>query len=368
MINKLDVFYHDKLVGTIVKKDKCFFQYDEKWITDGFSISPFLLPLKKGLFEAKTELFDGTFGVFSDSLPDAWGRLLLSRYLHKNRPNEKIDFMYMLSCVGKNGMGALEYIPTQDNKEYKFEINYDEIQKESELALNNEEYDVDKLYFLAGSSGGARPKALIKIDGEEWIVKFHSRYDIPNSGLVEYEYALACREIGINIPDFKLIDSKISKGFFAIKRFDRINNVKIHMISVSALVEADFKSPCMDYNELFKLTKLITFDNKDDIEELYLRMCFNVLAHNLDDHIKNFSFIYDEKKNRYALPPAYDMTYSNTYYNEHTTSVNGKGKDINNDDLISVGVKAGIYKDKCIELLNKVFYVINKRLKKYLKQ
>ena len=89
MINKLDVFYHDKLVGTIVKKDKCFFQYDEKWITDGFSISPFLLPLKKGLFEAKTELFDGTFGVFSDSLPDAWGRLLLSRYLHKNRPNEK---------------------------------------------------------------------------------------------------------------------------------------------------------------------------------------------------------------------------------------------------------------------------------------
>ena len=88
--------------------------------------------------------------------------------------------------------------------------------------------------------------------------------------------------------------SNVSYG--TIKRFDRINGEKVRMITAAVLLEADFRSSCADYLDLFKLTKLITFSNIKDLKQLYLRMCFNVFAHNLDDHLKNFTYIYDEKK------------------------------------------------------------------------
>lgn len=365
-MNSLKVYYNNKLVGTIKKSDKLYFQYDEEWVKNGFSISPLSLPLKNELFVSDNNAFDGLFGVFADSLPDSWGKLLLTRYLKKNRPNDKIDEILFLSCIGKNGMGALEYKPEENNDDYKFEIDYDDIQREADYAIDGLDYDIDKLYKLGGSSGGARPKALVSIDGEKWIVKFQYKYDIKDAGLVEYEYALACKEIGINIPEVKLIKSNVSNGYFAIKRFDRKNENKIHMISVAALLEADFNSSFLDYNDLFKITKFLTYNDYNDLNELFLRMCFNVYAHNLDDHIKNFSFIYDEKINRYKLSPAYDMTYSNTSFNEHTTTVNGKGKDILDIDLINVGIKAGLKEKECIVMLNKVKDVINDKLKKYL--
>ena len=368
MENKIDVYYNNKLVGTIGMIDKIkkyAFQYDSDWIKTGFSISPFSLPLKEGLFIPNDMTFKGFFGVFADSLPDSWGNLLLERYLRKNGIKE-YDGLYKLACVGKGGMGALEYIP---NKEYKANevVDFDEFQKEVNNILSNEEnVNIDLLYGYGGSSGGARPKALINIDNEDWIIKFQSRYDIINSGLCEYEYSLACKEIGINIPTTKLFDSKISKGYFGIKRFDRINGNKIHVITAAALLEADFNSPCADYLDLFKLTRILTIDDKNDLEDLYLRMCFNVFAHNLDDHLKNFSFVYDENINRYRLSPAYDMTYSNTYYGEHTTSVNHKGKDITIDDLVIVGTKSGLKKDFCLNEANRVKKIVNKRLNKYL--
>lgn len=161
--------------------------------------------------------------------------------------------------------------------------------------LNNKNNDIDYLYNFGGSSGGARPKALVNIDGCDWIIKFESRYDFKNFGECEYNYAKACEEIGIDIPQVKLFPSKTNTGYFGIKRFDRVNGRKVHMITASALLEADFRSPCLDYLDLFKLTKILTNNNMKDIKNLFLRMCFNVFAHNLDDHAKNFSFTFDEE-------------------------------------------------------------------------
>ena len=366
MENKVDVFYKGFKVGTIAKiKNKYAFEYSDEWILNGFSISPFSLPLKKGLFIPDNMNNKGFFGVFSDSLPDAWGNILLDRYLRKNGIKD-YDGLYRLMSIGDSGMGALEYIPSNKNN-FNSIIDFDVYQEEADKLLSNStDYNIDLLYKFGGSSGGARPKALITLDGEEWIIKFQSRYDIDSSGLCEYEYGLACKEIGISIPEIKLFDSKINKGYFGIKRFDRNGKRKIHVISAAALLEADFNTPCADYLDLFKLTKIITKDNKKDIEELYLRMCFNVYAHNLDDHLKNFSYYYDEDKNNYRLSPAYDMTYSNTYYGEHTTSVNHKGKDIIIDDLVLVGTKSGLKKEFCISKANLVKEIVNKKLKKYL--
>ena len=96
-------------------------------------------------------------------------------------------------------------------------------------------------------------------------------------------------------------------------------------------------------------------------------MCFNVFAHNLDDHSKNFSFIYNEVEKNYRLSPAYDLTYSNTYFGEHTTSIDGHGKNPTEENLLNVGIKAGMKKEKCIEIINNIKTKVNNRLREYLK-
>ena len=366
-MNELEVYYKNVRVGKLACNNNiCYFQYDKNWLKEGFSISPLSLPLKDIVFQAQSDIFDGLFGVFADSLPDSWGRLLLKRYIKKNYPDQNIDTFFMLSCIGNNGMGALEYRPILDTFDFKYDINYDEIQKEVDLALDDKDFNVDLLYKQGGSSGGARPKILININNESWIIKFHSKFDIKDSGLMEYKYALCCQEIGIDMMEVKLIPSKLNSGYFATKRFDRNDNNKIHMISFSAILETDSLTSSLDYSDLFKLVKKITNDNKDDINQLFLRMCFNVYAHNYDDHLKNFSFIYDERIGCYRLSPAYDMTYSETSFNEHTITINNKGKDITKSDLLLVGTKAGIAKEECIRMISKTYNVVSKRLKEYL--
>ena len=367
MQEKIDVFFKNKHVGTLARAgNKYAFQYTDEWVKNGFSISPFSLPLTKDVYIPSKITFDGFFGVFADSLPDAWGKLLLERYLKKHKITD-YNGLYRLACIGNSGMGALEYRPNFEIKKEDFP-DLDEFQKEADIILSSDDgTNIDLLYAYGGSSGGARPKALVKYNNEDWIIKFQSKYDIKDCGLCEYEYAITCKEIGINIPEVKLFPSKENKGYFGIKRFDRKQGEKIHMITVSALLEVDFNNPCLDYLDLFKLTKIITRDNKDDIKQLFLRMCFNVYAHNLDDHTKNFSFIYDMDTMCYRLSPAYDMTFSNTYYNEHTTSVNHKGKDITDDDLLRVGLSAALNKDWCLERMDEVKKIVHKNLGKYLK-
>ena len=120
------------------------------------------------------------------------------------------------------------------------------------------------------------------------------------------------------------------------------------------------------YKDLFKLTKILSNNNEEDIEQLFRRMCFNIFSHNQDDHAKNFSFIYNEKEKMYRLSPAYDLTYSSTYYGEHMTSVNGKGKNILDSDLLDIGIKSGMNKNKCNEIIKEIKEKVNIKLKNYL--
>ena len=107
---KINVLYDERLVGTIaeISNRKTAFEYSDEWLETGFSISPFSLPLKKQVFIPGKDYFDGLFGVFADSLPDAWGRLLLERLL-KQKGKELYDYTMLdrLAIVGKSGMGAL---------------------------------------------------------------------------------------------------------------------------------------------------------------------------------------------------------------------------------------------------------------------
>ena len=353
----LKVFYNDILVGTLAKTPNrvVAFEYDSDWLNNGFSISPFNLPLIKKVFIPKYEPFDGLFGVFNDSLPDGWGRLLVDRLFLKNKinPNE-IDNLNRLAVVQESGMGALTYKP-----EHKFESennisDYDILAQECSKILESQNSDnLDELFQLGGSSGGARPKILTSIDNEDWIIKFPSSSDPKNIGEKEYQYSLCAKSCGIYMTETRLFPSKICSGYFGIKRFDRKNGKKVHMVSASGLLETSHRLPNLDYNTLMKLTLELT-RNYQDIEQLFRLMCFNVFANNRDDHSKNFSFLYDDTKNEWHLSPAYDLTYSFSFNGEHATTINGEGKNPTLDDILvvakNIGLKENFAKDIALDI------------------
>lgn len=341
----LKVFYNDILVGTLAKTPEkvIAFEYDSDWLNNGFSISPFSLPLVKKVFIPKYEPFDGLFGVFNDSLPDGWGRLLVDRLFLKNKINPaEIDNLNRLAVVQSNGMGALTYKP-----EHKFETennisDLDILAQECSKILESQNSDnLDELFQLGGSSGGARPKILTSVDNEDWIIKFPSSIDPKNIGEKEYQYSLCAKDCGINMTETKLFQSKTCSGYFGIKRFDRKDGKKIHMVSVSGLLETSHRLPNLDYNLLMKLTLELT-RNYEDIGQLFRLMCFNVFAHNCDDHSKNFSYLYDDNKKEWHLSPAYDLTYSSSFNGEHATIINGKGKNPSLDDILAVAKNIGL--------------------------
>lgn len=341
----LKVFYNDILVGTLAKTPErvVAFEYDLDWLNNGFSISPFSLPLIKKVFIPKYEPFDGLFGVFNDSLPDGWGRLLVARLFLKNKINPaEIDNLNRLAVVQKSGMGALAYKP-----EHKFQtendvLDLDILARECSKILESQNSDnLDELFQLGGSSGGARPKILTSIDSEDWIIKFPSSTDPKNIGEKEYQYSLCAKNCGINMTETKLFPSRICSGYFGVKRFDRKNGKKVHMVSASGLLETSHRLPNLDYNLLMKLTLELT-RNYEDIEQLFRLMCFNVFAHNRDDHSKNFSFLYDNNKKEWHLSPAYDLTYSSSFNGEHATTINGEGKNPNLDDILAVAKNIGL--------------------------
>ena len=370
----LQVLFDNRVVGTLAlaANHKVVFQYDDSWLEQGFSISPFSLPLENQVFVPTKDYFDGLFGVFADSLPDHWGRLLLKRLLlaHEQNP-DKLTVIDRLAIVGKSGMGALTYYPEQSFSEENDNTDLDELAFQCQKILHTEYSDkLDELYRLGGTSGGARPKIMTTINDEDWIIKFSAHVDGENAGKMEYDYFCCARKCGITMSETKLFPSEVCEGYFGIKRFDRISDIsgtkRVHMLTAAALLELDFEQPSLDYHSLMKLTKIITRDNKDDVENMFRRMCFNVFAHNRDDHSKNFTYLYDESADSWRLSPAYDLTYSNTYYGEHTTTVDGNGRNPGKKELLAVGTMAGMKKELCMDIITEIKSCINGMLEMYL--
>ena len=370
----LQVLFDNRVVGTLAlaANHKVVFQYDDSWLEQGFSISPFSLPLENQVFVPTKDYFDGLFGVFADSLPDHWGRLLLKRLLLAHEQNsDKLTVIDRLAIVGKSGMGALTYYPEQSFSEENDNTDLDELAFQCQKILHTEYSDkLDELYRLGGTSGGARPKIMTTIDDEDWIIKFSAHVDGENAGKMEYDYSCCARKCGITMSETKLFPSEVCEGYFGIKRFDRISDIsgtkRVHMLTAAALLELDFEQPSLDYHSLMKLTKIITRDNKDDVENMFRRMCFNVFAHNRDDHSKNFTYLYDESADSWRLSPAYDLTYSNTYYGEHTTTVDGNGRNPGKKELLAVGTMAGMKKELCMDIITEIKSCVNEMLGMYL--
>jgi serine/threonine-protein kinase HipA len=329
-------------LGELVSEGRdIYFKYYTDFISRGIEISPIKLKLNNEINKASPIPFDGLFGVFADSLPDGWGKLLLDRTLvARGIDISDITMLDRLAFVGSRGMGALIYKPEIDEKGYEqFEFELDEIAKATHQIITGTETEVlDELYKLGGSSGGARPKILVgynsnteHIIGSEkklptnydhWLIKFPSSADRPDIANIEYAYYRMAIDAGIEMSESKLFKGKSGQVYFGTKRFDRIGNSRLHLHSAAGIMHDNFRLSNLDYGNVmdcaFKLERDVCA-----YEKILRLAAFNVFSHNRDDHSKNISFLMDANGN-WKVAPAYDLTYSSSGHGMHSTMVSGE--------------------------------------------
>ena len=356
-INQIEVIYHNRLVGrlALTKDNLCAFEYSAEWQNSGFSISPFELPLRSGVFIAKSRPFDGGFGVFDDCLPDGWGLLILDRYLQQNGINPRtLSLLDRLALVGSTGRGALEFRPDKSVTSEQDYSDFEELALEAERILSSDDYagkGIDEFQYRGGSPGGARPKIFTRHENKEWLVKFRAKHDPQNIGALEYEYSLLAKKCGIEMPETRLFEDK----YFGVERFDRIKDEKLHVVSVAGLIGADYRLPSIDYYHIFQICTALTH-NIAELWKVYRLMVFNFLISNKDDHAKNFAFIY--RDGEWRLAPAYDLLPSDGINGFHTTSINDSIRPTKND-IIDLAVKNGLNKKEAELIFERMFDIMN---------
>lgn len=332
-------------VGRLALKNReIWFQYDEDFLQHQLSISPLKLPLKREPQRCTDRCFEGLFGVFNDSLPDGFGRLLQDRHLRaQGLVPETLTPLDRLAFVGRGGMGALTYEPvlTPDPVAFSHPLELDQLAYETESVLLQDSADfIDELLSLNGSSNGARPKVMVGVSPDKkkllpdqghlpenmghWLIKFKASQDAKDIAEIEFAYSNMARAAGLVVPATHLFHGKSGAPYFGIERFDRQGERRLHMHTLSGLLHSDHRIPALDYETLLKATAYLTRD-QNEVERAYRLAVFNVLAHNRDDHSKNFAFLMDEQ-GRWRLSPAYDLTFSYGPGGEQSTTVMGEGK------------------------------------------
>jgi serine/threonine-protein kinase HipA len=366
-------------VGEIVISDsKIYFRYNLDFIIKKIELSPFKLPLSDKIYSTGNYPFDGLFGLFNDSLPDGWGKLLLDRALiSKGISLYEVTPLDRLAYVGSRGMGALIYKPEFDlvkNDEKLMELDF--IANQAQHILEGTSLEIlEELYRLGGSSGGARPKILIGYnphnnqllhgandlpDGfEHWVIKFPSTTDLPDIANIEYAYYKMASDSGIKMNPCKLFSGNSGKNYFGTKRFDRQNDQRIHMHSASGLLHDNYRMSTMDYGHLmdcaFRLEKHVAA-----YEKVFRLAAFNVYANNCDDHSKNFAFLMDSY-GKWELSPAYDLTFSYAFNGMHSTMVAGESRVPGMKQLLELALNFGVKNpDAIIEGVKDVISLWNK--------
>lgn len=366
----IDVIAFDQEIGKLgydIDQGKSFFQYNPEFLEASkySKLFPFIFKRIKPaqvFSEYQQDTFQGLPPMIADSLPDTFGNIIFQEWLTA-RGIQKVTPLEQLAYVADRGMGALEYKPIKELPNSP-KVNIDEVISilEKVLKLKDDttgqhlsEVSLLNIFKIGTSAGGARPKILISEhketgeiiagdretseDYDHYLVKLHlDDSDGYNKEKVEYAYYLLAQEAGIDMMPSKLIENK----HFATLRYDRQHGEKQHVLTVTGLTGWDFKSQPENssYENVFKVAVGLEVPHKD-LQQLFKRMVFNVIFRNVDDHLKNHSFIYNKEENKWNLAPAYDLTYAlNPLITFKTTSralsINGKRTEITIKDLLTI--------------------------------
>ncbi|MGC9369417.1 MAG: type II toxin-antitoxin system HipA family toxin [Paracoccaceae bacterium] len=333
-------------------------EWDPAFVADPLPISPYHIKTLAGLYRTgNPAAFEGLPGVFGDSLPDGWGRLLIDRELERRGSGRTaITPVDRLAIVGTHGMGALIYRP----EERTVDPNSVDLEWFADLATSMAEdasvEDLRKARAAAGGSAGARPKLVGLLDAQTGRVRDHRRTpergerqvlikhptttDSPTAIEEEEAYARMARAAGIAMPWTMVLRSGRGDTFLAVERFDRSGAGRVHMHTAAGLLDVDFRQPSIDYENLLKLVRWTT-RHAGDQDEMFRRMTFNVLTHNRDDHLKNHAFLMDPGGS-WRLSPAYDVSFSDGPGGEHHLAVAGEGRRPGRKHIEAVGRALGM--------------------------
>ncbi|MFH2092902.1 MAG: type II toxin-antitoxin system HipA family toxin [Pseudomonadota bacterium] len=391
-IDTAAVYLWNDLVGAVSwdqEKQWAVFEYDRAFLKKGLDIAPLTMGLNDALrgdgrfwFEnLGKDTFLGLPGLLTSALPDKWGGQLVDNWLDMTGRSDKgFNPVERLCYTGTRGMGALEFKPDISprglNKavtveiEKMMELAQDILNSRTKLDVNIRDNDQERLEAMTDilrigtSAGGARPKAIIGlnksghiISGQakipegysHWILKFDGvseksekkqlELGQPNGqGRLEYAYYKMATQAGIDMPECGLLEEN-GRAHFITKRFDRNGNEKIHMQTLFSLAHLDWNpAGSYGYESAFRVMRDLGL-GKGDQDRQYRRMVFNALVKNMDDHVKNISYLMD-KTGKWSLSPAYDITFSydptGKFASRHQLKINGKQDNFTMDDFLQV--------------------------------
>lgn len=395
MVVAAEIWIWDQLAGAILwdeSKQLGSFEFDQKFLRSGLDISPIKMPLTGGnqiysfpeLRPTRGEAFDtfkGLPGLLADMLPDKYGNQLINTWLVQNgRAADSLNPVEQLCFIGKRGVGALEIRPTLREETVKAStLEIDSLVGIANKILNSregfqanltgeEQSALSDILKIGTSAGGARAKAVIAFNpktGEVksgqvkapagfsyWIIKFDGVHDSQfgatmGYGRVEMAYYLMAKAAGIRMNECRLLEEN-GRAHFMTKRFDRLDNgQKIHMQSLCGIRHFDFNQVGFySYEQVFETMRILRLPYPE-AEELFVRMVFNVLARNCDDHTKNFAFLMDQN-GKWSLSPAYDICYAyrpgSIWVSSQSLMVNGKRENIGDADFLEVARQMNIKK------------------------
>ncbi len=399
--NIINVFAFGEEIGRIglnEQENRSSFQYNPEYLASSslkelFPLTGIIKRISQPqLFSNyQNETFKGLPPQIADSLPDMFGNLIFKTWLASNQKDqEELNILEQLAYISNRGMGALEYFPSKEipiNTSVDLDqiINILKVVLDEKENLNEQNLNSEALlniFKIGTSAGGARPKILISenkksgkiIPGDTEYAENYNHYLVKLSldnelgyprEILEYCYYLTARKVGITMMESKLIDNQ----HFATLRFDRQNGEKQHVLTATGMTGWDFKKPeDSNYENLFKLSSFLKI-SQAQIRELYKRMIFNIVFRNLDDHLKNHSFIYNPSKDNWSLSPAYDLTFSlNPLLDFRTSnqalSVNNKRTEIGRKDVFKIAESFTISNPKGIieEVEDAVSYLKNQMI------
>jgi serine/threonine-protein kinase HipA len=360
------------------KSEVAVFEFEDEFLNKGLDIAPLTMSVNSPRSRKhipwtgnKDKLYMGLPPVIADSLPDKWGHSLFRAWLRDNHiPAKNVSPVDHLSFIGSRAMGALEYEPAQKlGTDSVFTVDIERLYNFAKQVLNDRETTVlnaensilwQDLIKISSSPGGKRPKAIVAVNTstgevisgqgkipqgfEHFILKYDDDafYPLAKLEFVYYQMALAA---GIKMMPSEL-RSYGNVTHFMTRRFDRAGNERIHTQTLAAM------SPESDsYEDLFAVIRRLNLPYEDSLQQ-YMRMVFNVLARNVDDHTKNFSFCMTQD-GVWRLSPAYDLIYSvefavPAYMNRHSITINGKNEEITRSDLEVVARRNDIQDYKSI--------------------
>lgn len=400
MVTHANVKLWGRAVGVVIWDDKehrARFQYDRAFTSSGLEVAPLMMPLKDArggeqvfaFGSLKDETFRGLPGLLADSLPDRFGEQLMNAWLAtQNRPPGSSNPVERLCYTGSRGMGALEFEPAHHELEASSEalqvdelvrmatsVLYERAKFKTSKSKGKDEALMD-IIQVGTSAGGARAKAIVafnaktgevrsgQVDGLDGftycLIKFdgvtNAKLGDPKGyGRIEYAYHLMALACGVEMMPSRLLEEH-GRAHFLTQRFDRViddegTTHKLHMATLCGIAHMDYNDPlAYSYEQAFHVMRLLGLPYPD-AEQLFRRMCFNVIARNCDDHTKNISFLMDPQGD-WHLSPAYDVTFAyhpkSLWLRQHQMSINGKRSDIQRTDLLAVGKDMNIKKAAAI--------------------